>query len=349
MTKRAAIILSGGKAHRFQNTDGKWQDKALAKLYGKPLLVHAVENAEKVVDDIVVVVNEEARKSEYKTVLADYNIGNIRVITDLKINHLSGPIIAILTGLKFVQADYCLTIPSDMPFLNRKVADYLFSQIPDSYVAVPMWPNSRIETLLMVLERTHTLQIVETLCHLGRSHPDDIIRGSLHVLLVSSIGEIKTLDPELKSFININCQEDLNRLQPRQGHGSIVENLRLNLGILPTKELQRLLEASFQRNSSNFSEASTIFSACSTSLENENSFFWAAISREHEAKSLLSSSNQQNKPELINDAKAAFLKAARNYRLEANAYQEQRCCVLAERANSDKTWCEMQSRNLAIK
>ena len=59
MTKRAAIILAGGKAARFQSAPDKWQDKALAELHGKPLLVHAIENIGDFVDEIIVVINEK--------------------------------------------------------------------------------------------------------------------------------------------------------------------------------------------------------------------------------------------------------------------------------------------------
>ena len=52
-----------------------------------------------------------------------------------------------------LNADYCITVPCDAPMLNGKVAEYLFDEINGSFVAVPMWPNGRLETLLMVLER----------------------------------------------------------------------------------------------------------------------------------------------------------------------------------------------------
>ena len=74
MTKRAAIILAGGKGTRFQTSPEKWQDKALAELDGKPLLVHAIENVQDVVDEIVVVVNEnESRNSQYHDILEKYH------------------------------------------------------------------------------------------------------------------------------------------------------------------------------------------------------------------------------------------------------------------------------------
>jgi molybdopterin-guanine dinucleotide biosynthesis protein A len=350
MTKRAAIILAGGKAKRFQTTQEEWQDKALAELNGKPLLVHAIENIQDAVDEIVIVVNEnESRISQYHNVLQKYHVKNARIVTDIKIKNLSGPLIAILTGLKFANADYCITVPCDVPMLSKKVAEYLFNEINGSYVAVPMWPNGRIETLLMVLERKNTLEIANVLCQLGRSHPDDIIRGSLKTLFVSPLGEIKVLDPELCSFVNINCQEDLSRLQPRQGQGPFDENVRLNRGVLSVEEILRFLAASSKRDSSGFLEASKIFSGSAVRLEKQDSVFWAAVSREYEAKSLLSLFDQCSKHELIKDIKDALLKAAQNYGLEAKIYEDNRCYLLAERARADKSWCESQVKSLAIK
>jgi len=303
-----------------------------------------------VVEEIVVVVNEnESRISQYHEVLQKYHVENARIVTDLKVKNLSGPLVAILTGLKFVDADYCITVPCDMPLLNRKVAKYLFDEIKGSIVAVPMWPNGRLETLLMVLDRKNTLAIADVLSQLGRSHPDDIIRGSSKTLFASPLGKIKMLDPELCSFVNINSQEDLSRLQPRQGQGSDPENLRLNLVALSVEEIQRLIYASLKEDSSDFLEASKAFSGSSDGLERVKSFFWAAISREHEAKSLLSLFEHCGKSELIGDIKDAFLKAAKNYGLEAKIYQENRCYWLAERAKADRSWCEMRAEKLAVK
>lgn len=337
MTRRAAIILAGGKARRFQTAPDKWQDKALAALYGKPLLVHTIENIRDFVDEIVLVANEnEKRRVNYVKVLEEYQIKDIRITPDLKINNLSGPMIAILTGLTYSTADYCISIPADMPLVNGKVAEYMFNQIKGSYVAVPMWPNGRLETLLMVLERKSILKIADVLCRLGRSHPDDIIRGAMRVLFVSPLGQIKALDPELKSFVNINSQQDLSQLHPRQVQGSLVEDLRVNLGSVSFEELPLLLKASFERNNSNFFEAARIFANCASNFEKQDSFFWAAVSRENEAKSCLRIAHSK-------EVKGTFLHAARDYGSEAELYKKNKCYLLADRASSDKLWCESKA------
>ena len=99
------------KPKDFKPHKDKWQDKALAELDGKPLLVHAIENIQDIVEEIIVVVNEnESRISQYHKVLEKYHVKNARIVTDLKIKNLSGPLVAILTGLKFAQCrllHYC--------------------------------------------------------------------------------------------------------------------------------------------------------------------------------------------------------------------------------------------------
>ncbi len=41
-----------------------------------------------------------------------------------------------------------------MPFLKPAVAEYLFREAEGFEVAVPMWPDGRLETLLMILQKT---------------------------------------------------------------------------------------------------------------------------------------------------------------------------------------------------
>ena len=126
--------------------------------------------------------------------------------------------------------------------------------------------------------------------------------------------------------------------------GSLVGNLRLNLGSPPMDKLPYLLSASQQRNEANFSKATELFSNCASDLEDDKSFFWAAISRENEAKSKLNI--VQEKSGLFKEAKRAFLAAAKNYGFEAEIYEKNKCYLLAERAKSDKLWCENQARSL---
>jgi molybdopterin-guanine dinucleotide biosynthesis protein A len=351
MAKRAAIILSGGSSKRFQSAKEAWQDKALVELLGKPLLVRTVENVSEVVDDVVICVNNEKRKTEYSKILKNHNIDHVRLVIDDKSNQLAGPIVGILTGLLAVNAEYCFTIPSDMPLLQPKIVDYMFNSINNSRIVVPIWSNGRLETLTMVLKKHEALEIVKTLCQLKRPRSDDIIRGALNVLFISINGEISAFDPELTSFTNINSKTDLARLHPRQTQGPIAESSQLTLGNLPLAKLSSIQKASTLSNKGNFLEASQLFSPSAAQLETEASWFWAAISRENEGKSLLSlskqQSNQDSATKYAHKAKQAFLQAASNYELEAKIYEEYHTTFLAERARSNKKWCEERISNVS--
>lgn len=343
MAKRAALILAGGKARRFQTKTEPWTDKALVEVNGKPLLIHVVESVKNVADEIVISVNNKERKIKYTDILKN-TLNDFKVTVDEKIDHISGPTVAIMSGLKTVTADYCLTLPCDMPFLKPQVADYLFNQAEGYHVVVPMWPNGRLETLLMVLERQSGLEITETLCHLKRPRSDDIPRGASKILFASPVNEIKTLDPQLTSFININSKEDLNRLQTRRAHGPVKENLGLNLGGFSEKDLRLLREGAKKLHQGNFSEAQRVFGMCVNDFEAASSFFWAGVAGESQGEALLNLSQAQTEPKAATtldfEGKEAYLKAANNYRLEAEIFEEKRCMLLAERALADKAWSE---------
>ena len=344
MTKRAAIILSGGRAERFQNTHQAWQDKALVKLLGKPLLAHVVENVKEVVEDIIVCVNTEERRKQYTEILKKSKIENVRLLIDEQCNRLGGPIAGILTGLIASNADYCFTLPSDMPFFKPEIIDHMFNSAENALVVVPMWPNGRLETLTMVLKKNEALEIAKTLCSLNRPRSDDIIRGALNVFLISTVSEIGALDPDFKSFVNINSQDDLANLLPRQAQGPINNSIRINLDDLPIPKLQSLQSASFLFNQEKFLEAAEAFSSCATQLEKEACYFWAAISHENEGKSLLGYSKLNRKQEITTEQagkwKEALLKASIIYELEAKIFDKYKVIFLAERARSNKRWCE---------
>jgi molybdopterin-guanine dinucleotide biosynthesis protein A len=344
MTKRAALILAGGKGRRFQSKNDEWQDKALAELLGKPMLVHVVENACNVADEVVVCVNDETRIAGYAQALKRHKLSDIRFVVDEKISHISGPNVAIMTGLKSVHSDFCITLPCDTPLIKPAIIEYLFNAGEDAQVSVPMWPNGRLETLVMVLERNSAAEIAETLCCLRRPRSDDVVRGASEVLFVSPMGEMKHLDPELQSFVNINHSEDLAILQIRPAHGNITADFTVNLGTVVVPELQRLRDTYALLHEHELAEASAIFSSCASELEKHKSPFWAGISREKEGETLLTWSQHQKKreqaAELDFKGKDAFLAAAGNYETEAQMHLQNRCRFLAERAWADKAWCE---------
>jgi len=331
---RAALILAGGKAQRFQTSQQGWQDKALAELEDKPLLVHAVENVQDIVDEVVVCVNDSERKACYAQVLKSYGL-SAKIVVDEKAA-IQGPNVAILTGLKATQADYCLTVPCDMPFFDADVADFLFSQAAGFDVVVPMWPDGTLETLITVLQRPIALEILETLCQLKLSRADTIPRAASKTLLISPLQSIKALDPTLKSFININSQKDIEQLQTRRLQGPAQDNVTLNYSTLRVSNLQLLRDAAKMLHEGKFLDAQKAFDLCKIQFECCGSLFWAAVAAEMQGDVLM-------KLKKNSAAKVAFLEAAISYQEEAQIYEKNLCRLLMDRALADKELCESKA------
>ena len=331
MGNHAALILAGGSAKRFQ-TSNQWQDKALAEVEGKPLLVHVIENLKGVVDEILVCVNDEQRLTQYKQLLEKQATGKVRFVVDQQNSPIQGPLLAIASGLQATDAQYCLIVPTDMPFLKPQVADYLLEACKNYNVAVPVWPDGTIETLLMAIERESCVEIALTLCALNRANADGIIRSSSTLHLVSPLQQIRNLDPELKSFVNINSQEDLANLKTRSIEGPVTEDVCFRRANLPVEQLQHLRNGQKLLGEGKFLEALPVFADCACHFEANKLIFWAALCEEKLGETQLKLSKKTV-------AKQTYTKAAENYGKEAEAYTANDCTSLAQRALVDKAFC----------
>lgn len=341
MPRKVALILAGGNAKRFQTKDQKWEDKALAQIDGKPLIVNLIQNIINTVDEVAVCVNDEQRKKKYLKILDNHAIKSVEFVVDEKNLQIKGPSRAILSGLHAVSADHYLVVPTDMPFLKPEVSEYLFSIAKGVDVVVPVWPDGRLETLLMVVERKNVTTIAELLCLLNKPRVDTIIRGATRIFFVSPLKEIINLDEKLESFININTKDNLNKLESRSTIGAFTENQFIDRGKLPVEDLKLFSEGIKQLNIDNLKDASDIFKTCRDKFVTKNIHFWAALSNEKLGETALKFLNQQKKAnETYFEVNQAYLRAADNYNDEAKIYINKGCKFLGQRALADKTMCE---------
>lgn len=344
--RKAAIILAGGQAKRFQVKGERWIDKALAELFDKPLLIHIIERVMPVVDETIICVNSQTRKLKYSRLLQHYSNKDVKLCIDEHFTFAKkGPAVAITTGLKATDADYCIILPCDTPFIQPSVVEYLFNAVKGADIAVPIHPKGKLETLMMTCKRSNIVHIAETLCELGRDRSDDLIRGASEIIFVYTVSELKNCDPEFKSFININSQEDLNRLTTRVVKaGPIRESINLNLCCPTESELGELEMGSKYYFQKNFLKALTIFSSLSPRLESMGLNFWGGISRDKEGETLFGLLGRQGDVKMREDyyvkGEVAFIKAAENYASEAEIYDKNQIEFLSKRARADRLWCQ---------
>lgn len=195
---RSGIILAGGKSTRI-NTN-----KSMAQIGNKKMIEHVRDNLSGVVDEVIVVAGDIGQREKISTVICGASLTHDPVIG-------YGPVAGILAGLQSAKGDYAMVVACDMPFVNPDVVDFLFSLAEGYDAVVPRWPDGNIEPLHAIYKRNSTIKA----CESAIERDDRRIVSPLNALSrvkCVSIEKIKEIDPELKTFINVNTMTDLERI-----------------------------------------------------------------------------------------------------------------------------------------
>ncbi len=191
---RTAIILVGGEAKRAEG-----REKYFFLHEGKTFLARLLDSLAPVVDEVVLV----ARDPEQCTRFKDYQ--NIFCVNDIRAG--TGPIGGIHAGLLAAKGDVAFISGCDMPFVNREIVVQLFSLINNYDAVIPAWDTEKFEPLHAVYKR-------EALLTYLKSHKSLSLRAmirALHAYYVN-VDEFRRIDPDLRTFMNINKLEDLTRI-----------------------------------------------------------------------------------------------------------------------------------------
>ena len=209
---RSAIVLAGGFSSRFG------QDKGVLELANKPLIRHVVDAVESVVDEIIVVTNSEERVAKYAKFLRPV----VKFAVD--VGELRSPLIGALTGFGAAQGAYSLLLPFDTPFVSREVVSLLFELCLNRAAVIPRWPNGHIEPLHAVYRTTPALEAAKAAVAEKKLKVRAMIEKLSGVRYVSTL-VIQQLDPELRTFFNVNTPADLKNAMTLTKTNS--ENVRL--------------------------------------------------------------------------------------------------------------------------
>jgi molybdopterin-guanine dinucleotide biosynthesis protein A len=198
MKQRAAgIILAGGQSSRM----GK--NKALLPLPGNEQLTF-VEHLARILtaccSEVLLVVRDQAAATAYVA------LPNVRVVIDKTPGY--GPLMGLYSGLSEIHTTHALVLAVDMPFVQPAILAFLLAQPPTDSILVPV-VNGVPQVLCAVYPRS-ILPVIEERLNLGRRDP----RSLLNMVNVTTIDEacLREIDPQLRSFININTPGELQGL-----------------------------------------------------------------------------------------------------------------------------------------
>jgi len=196
--QKSVIVLAGGRGSRIGI------NKALTPLSGAPMIVYVVTRSLQVTKKVVVVIGRDDALAAFRNVLPR----NVAILRD-SVSRRS-PLVGMLTGLESVlgAVEYSAVIPCDSPFIRPKVLQHLF-QVADRYdAAIPIWPNGYIEPLHSVYEVQNTVRAIKLALETERSSNRDMIKHLKNVKYVP-VQELRSYDPELRTFFNVNLPEEL--------------------------------------------------------------------------------------------------------------------------------------------
>ncbi len=195
----SALILAGGMGSRLG-----YQEKALINIKGKLLITLIIERLEKVVDRIIISVRDINQRELMKAALSR----ECRFVYDIYKN--TGPMSGILSGLSACEDEYCFIAACDMPFINENVVQMLFRRCENYDAAIPRWEDGFLEPLHAVYRCAPMIYEAKKAIERGET----IILAPVFKMNVNYVpmNDVRKLDPDLRTFININTFDDIQKL-----------------------------------------------------------------------------------------------------------------------------------------
>ena len=198
---RAIIVLAGGRSSRFG------RDKALVNFQGEPLIAHVVAKLQGLGDEYIVSIGRTHDAEQYRRVLPN----DMLVVEDTVDFH--GPLAGFMTALNECKSNVCFLAACDMPFIESKVVQYLFTESSKHSSAIPRWQDGRLEPLHAVYDcntaRTAAQDVVDERVWSMISLVDRMTR----VRFVNVEQEIAPINPTLSTFRNLNTPRELQDIE----------------------------------------------------------------------------------------------------------------------------------------
>lgn len=194
----SAAILAGGNSTRMQ------RDKAFLTFRNRSFVELIYAEVSKVASDVLVVVGQKETR-RFRHLLGE----DAKVIQDSY--RLGNPMGGILSACLELKGEYVVFIACDLPLVRSELVSRLFDLALGHSAAVPKWKNGDLEPLCAVY------------------NVEDAERAGLKALGANMIGcknlisflsdvvyvntqDLRDVDPDLRSFKNVNSKKELAEL-----------------------------------------------------------------------------------------------------------------------------------------
>lgn len=192
-SRLSAVILAGGRSARMGAA------KAALKFGALTMLERIVGELGREFSDIVVAA-APADIDPITTALA------ARIIHD-EVAY-AGPVGALARGLRAAAHDIVFACSCDLPMLNAKVARSLCAMLPGFDAVIPEI-GGKLQPLHAAYARSAAIDALEKMIAENEQRLTEIA-GFINARIVPEV-ELRKLDPDLASFLNVNTPDDYRR------------------------------------------------------------------------------------------------------------------------------------------
>lgn len=186
----AGVILAGGKNIRMGI------NKAFIMVHGQRIVDRTAALFNAMFRQVILVTNTPL----------EYALLDLEIAVDLI--PANSPLVGIYTGLRYSSYPHAFTAGCDMPLISRPVLEYMISLCPRHDVIIPLLDDGYHP--LHAIYSIRCLKPAEELIRSGRFKITDLF-SRVRVREVTA-GELRPLDKQLRSFLNLNTPEDLRQL-----------------------------------------------------------------------------------------------------------------------------------------
>ena len=189
ITDITAVLLAGGRSRRM----GK--DKRFLPVGGRTLFDRSCAVLQQVFNSVCVVIAQDS---------PDLQVA-VPVVRDVISN--CGSLGGLYTGLRQAKTTHIFLAACDMPFLSPHLIQYLATLKDGADVVICRWKERLQPT--HALYSQHCCDVIEGMLRDGQLQIQSLLANpTLRVRVVEEC-EIERIDPEGRSFLNVNTPSDM--------------------------------------------------------------------------------------------------------------------------------------------
>jgi molybdopterin-guanine dinucleotide biosynthesis protein A len=189
ITDVTGVLLAGGKSRRMG------QDKRFLSFGDRRLFERGLWTLSSLLQHVFIVIAQDS----------PFLSTNVPVLRDVVAQ--CGSLGGLYTGLREASTPHVFVVACDMPFLNVNLIRYMIGSKEEADIIVASW-NNRIQPTHAIYSK-RCVPVLEDMIRRRQVKIQDAFQHPSLTVRFMTESEVRQIDPEGRSFLNINSPADL--------------------------------------------------------------------------------------------------------------------------------------------